>query len=285
MIELYPSPWRNEFQSGLDAVSKELLIVAPFIKQKEAGYVCERLFERNSADELFVRVITDMRAESVVGGSLDMTALSVFQDNLKNFELITLPRLHAKVYVFDDSFAVVGSGNLTRSGLDSNYEYNIGIRDKQTVARIKADMNSYARLGNSIAQIQLNELSQIAEELKQEFVSTQKSVTTLAKQRFNKILKAADIKFKEALVGNRTAHAIFAEAIIYLLSMHGSLTTRTLQPLVQKLLPDLCDNSRELIINGQEFGKAWKHQVRTSQVSLKRKGLIKLEDGFWFLTP
>ncbi len=284
MIELYPSPWRNEFQNALDKVNNELYITAPFIKRAEADYVCERLLAKNSSHEPYVRVVTNMRAESVIGGSLDMAALGIFQSRLKRCELVTLPHLHAKVYIFDNTFAVIGSANLTRSGLDSNYEYGVGIRDTQFVGQIKADMDSYARLGNVVSQTQLNELLQIADELKQEFTSAQRAIASPAKQRFNEKLKIADYKFTEALVGNRTAHAIFAEAILHVLSLHGALPTKRIQPLIQQLLPDLCNDSEELIINGQEFGKAWKHQVRTSQVSLKRKGLIKLENSLWHLT-
>lgn len=251
---------------------------------QEALAECERLLVSGASRSPHVRVVTDLRAESVLGGSLDMDALQIFQNNLNRFELVTLPHLHAKVYIFDNSFAVVGSANLTRSGLDSNYEYSVGVHDKQLVSRIRADMESYARLGSLVNRERLSELSQIAEELKREFIAAQKSITVGAKRRFNERLKVANLEFIQAQVGNRTAHAVFAEAILYLLYLQGTLSTKRMQPMVQQLLPDLCDDSRELIINGHEYGKAWKHQVRTSQVYLKRKGLIVLENNLWRLS-
>jgi hypothetical protein len=38
-------------------------------------------------------------------------------------------------------------------------------------------------------------------------------------------------------------------------------------------LPDLCDDSVELVIHCERFGKAWKHHVRNAQQNLKRGGL------------
>ena len=56
------------------------------------------------------------------------------------------------------------------------------------------------------------------------------------------------------------------------------------QAKIKELLPDLCTDE-DLVINGQKFGKRWKHGVRTAQVYLRRGGRIYLEDGVWKLVP
>lgn len=283
MIELFRSPWRTKFQRSLEQVRDELMIVTPFIKKSEAEYVCNQLLSVESSKEPHVRVITDLRAESVLAGSLDMDALKTFKNQLKGSEVITLPHLHAKVYIFDKSLAVVSSANLTTAGLDSNYEYGVGIRDSIQVEQIKADMEAYARVGNALQIAEIEELSKVAEEISSEYQNVQRSVAASAKKRFNEIMRGANIKFAEALVGARSAHALFSEAILYVLS-RGPLPTRSLHPHIQRLLPDLCDDSVELIIHGEKFGKAWKHHVRNAQQSLKRNGLITFDGQLWRLS-
>ena len=282
MIELYRSPWRSQFQRAVDEVQNEVVIAAPFIKRSEVDCVCARLTSSKLRKQPHVRVITDLRAESVLGGSLDMDALRVFQSALESSEIVNLPHLHAKVYIFDASLAIVGSANLTTAGFDSNYEYSVGIRDPILVRSIKADMEAYARIGNILLPEEIAELSRVAEEISEEYRNVQRSAAASAKRRFNESLNKANFRFTEALVGTRSAHALFSEAILYALSK-GPLQTRSLHPYVQRLLPDLCDDSVELVIHGERFGKAWKHHVRNAQQSLKRRGLIVFDGNTWHL--
>jgi hypothetical protein len=48
-------------------------------------------------------------------------------------------------------------------------------------------------------------------------------------------------------------------------------------------LPDLCDDAVELLINGQRFGKRWKHAVRNAQQYLKRSGKIAVKGENWII--
>jgi HKD family nuclease len=282
MIELYRSPWRSQFEKALDQVRRELIIATPFIKRSEAQYVCSRLLSVKRRREPHTRIITDLRAQSVLAGSLDVEALKTFKNALTGCEVLTLPHLHAKVYVFDNSLAIVGSANLTTAGLDCNYEYGVGIRDASLVRCIKADMDAYSRVGNVVDREQIEELSQVAEEISAEYRNVQRSAAASAKKRFEAKLSNARVRFAEALVGARSAHALFSEAISYVLSQ-GPLATRNLHPRIQRLLPDLCDDSVELVIHGERFGKAWKHHVRNAQQSLKRRGLIIFDGAVWRL--
>jgi len=212
-----------------------------------------------------------------------MSALLLFQERCKNAEITTLPSLHAKVYVFDRRLAVVTSANLTRGGLDSNYEYGVGIRDTGLIGQIIDDINAYARLGNVVAPEILRELSRVAADTTTQYNRVVASATREARHRFETALRQARFEFSRALVGQRSAHSLFCEAIQFALR-NGPLPTRQLHPMVQQMLPDLCNDSEELEINGQAFGKAWKHHVRNAQVTLRRRGAIKLDGGNWRLT-
>ena len=63
------------------------------------------------------------------------------------------------------------------------------------------------------------------------------------------------------------------------------MPTTAIHEQVKTLLPDLCDDSMPLIVNGQPYGTAWKRDVRHAQLTLKRKGAISLDKntGLWAL--
>jgi hypothetical protein len=46
---------------------------------------------------------------------------------------------------------------------------------------------------------------------------------------------------------------------------------------IHDIHPDICDDTLDRVIDGQHFGKLWKHRVRTAQAHLKEKGLIEYD--------
>lgn len=279
MIDFYKRPWRKHFENLLGKTTSELIITSPYIKKAEAEFICESFHSRKISDNISFKLLTDLRSQSILDNSLDIEALQLFQNNIQRFELVTLPRLHAKVYLFDGSYAVIGSSNLTPSGFEYNYEYNVGFSDSEHIQKIRTDIEDYTLLGNTVEREKVNELSIISKEVKEEYSKVIKSATSSIKKKFTATLKIADVKFTEALVGKKTAYSIFKEAVIYCLSKEP-LSTIDLQDKVQRMLPDLCVDE-ELVINGQRFGKAWKHQVRTVLNDLRRRGNLIAINKIW----
>ncbi len=279
MIEFYKRPWRNHFETLLAKTTNELIITSPYIKKAEAEFICDSFSSRKISDKINFTLLTDLRSQSILDNSLDIEALQLFQSRIQKFELVTLPRLHAKVYLFDNSYAVIGSSNLTPSGFEYNYEYNVGFREKKYVQKIKSDISEYSTFGSKVEKEKVDELSSVAKEVKEEYQEVIKPATSAIRKRFNETLKKADVKFTEALVGKKTAYSIFKEAVIYCLTKEP-LSTKDLQARVQFMLPDLCVDV-ELIINGQKFGKVWKHQVRTVLNDLRRRGNLKAINKIW----
>jgi len=78
-----------------------------------------------------------------------------------------LPRLHAKVYVADESRAVVTSANLTDGGLFFNYELGIRVADPETARQIREDAEGYASLGADVPLAELIGLDETARALQQ----------------------------------------------------------------------------------------------------------------------
>ena len=61
------------------------------------------------------------------------------------------------------------SGNLTKGGLQNNYEYGINISNKITVAGIRSDILDYASLGAPVYRQRLLDYCEIAEEVRKSF--------------------------------------------------------------------------------------------------------------------
>ena len=227
MIDFYKKPWKSNFEYFLGKTIKELLITSPYINKSEAEFICNNFSSRRISDKIKFTLLTDIRSQSILDNSLDIEALQLFQDNISKFKLVTLPRLHAKVYLFDNSYAIVGSSNLTSSGLEYNYEYNIGINQKKYVRKIKLDIGEYYSLGSVVDNEKLYELSFIAKEVKEKYQEVTKSAISSIRKKFNETLKKADIKFTEAIVGNKTAYAVFKDVIIYCLKKEAFKTVLT----------------------------------------------------------
>ena len=281
-MKLFSSPLRPAVEDVFRNVERELVIVSPYIKEAETQWLSER-FRGAKREKLKLSVLTDVSADSVLCGALDVSALHGIAGAFPRATVTTLPRLHAKVYIADSRFALVTSANFTRPGMDLNAEYGVGIDNPEMVMRVKEDMVSYCRLGNVLSIERLAELRDTANRLASEFQRVQRAATTAVKRQFRESFREAHVEFLRAKVGNRSSHAIFAEALLYLLSRRPMATVQ-LQAAIKELLPDLCTDE-DLVINGQKFGKRWKHGVRTAQVYLRRGGRIYLEDGVWKLVP
>jgi hypothetical protein len=216
---------------------------------------------------------------------LDPAALLVFAEADEEARVVNLPRLHAKVYIADSRVAAVTSANLTRGGLLENYEYGVLVNSESVVTGIRKDIEDYARLGNALSKPTLAEFETVALDLRSAYRAACSVSSGSAGRRFRRILRRTHESVLRAQVGKRSPTSLFGEAIRYVLLAQGPLATREMHPEIQRLLPDLCDDEQELVINGQHFGKRWKHNVRNAQQALKSRGEIELWKGRWRLCP
>ena len=143
-----------------------------------------------------------------------------------------------------------------------------------------ADLEAYSRVGNALTTSGLSGLADIAKQVRETYRAVERTAEISLRRRFNRELRKAKKAFLQAQVGQRTASGVLSEAILYILS-EGPMTTRELHPRVQQVLADLCNDEVELVINGERFGKRWKHVVRNAQQSLKRRGKIVSDGNRW----
>ena len=201
MFTLRASPFRSHLEKLFDCASQELLVASPYIKTREAEWVCNRLAKNGHDKTIRLRLLTDVRSSNVLGGSLDMAALRVLNTELSHCEIINLPRLHAKVYVADEAFAVITSANLTPSGLDSNLEYGVGITDPATIRGVRRDLQLYATLGNLLSGETIFELEKVSDGLRAEYQAIERSSEKNLRRKFNETLRQVDTQFLRAQVG------------------------------------------------------------------------------------
>jgi len=132
-------------------------------------------------------------------------------------------------------------------------------------------MRSFARLGSQVSAEALADLLPLEEELRRAQARSGNTVEPEARRRLARITNQAKPRLIGAQVGYRSANKVFGEALRFLLA-RGPRTTASLGAEVSELLPDLCDDDEELTINGERYGKAWKHRLRNAQQHLKRRG-------------
>ena len=283
-VSLLRSPWTTSLDNLLSKVDQRLLIACPFVKRFAIEHILARLTERQLCGSVRLCLITDLRPESTLAGSMDLDALGELGRNIPGFEVTHLPSIHAKVYIADCKMAIVTSGNLTEQGLRGNVEYGVALKDDSLVRQIRSDMQGYAALGAKVAVEDVAALSAEMEDLKALFREAERSVRAQARRAFREKLTSTHIRLLRHRAKGKTTHAFFSETIRFLLAK-GPLRTEELHPLIQLLHPDLCDDSVDRVIDGVHFGKKWKHSVRNSQQHLKRLGEIQFDGVRWHLIP
>lgn len=251
-------------------VQNTLTVLSPFVSEKA---VTELLNAFPSDRRVAVRLVTAADPRSILHGSCQLRALRMVAEHEGGGDVYRLHRLHAKVYLADASAGLVTSANLTDGGFRGNYEYGIVVRDAETVAGIRKDVLDYVKIATPLGVSALRELEAL--------------VDAAPPPRPEPAVEHAvhaveDVLVREHVTG-RSENEVFANSILFILQREGPLSTEDLHPHVKALHPELCDDTRERIIDGRSFGKRWKHQVRNAQQYLKRKGLIQLDNGLWAL--
>ncbi len=283
-IKLLVSPWESAFYDLVEEANEQLLIASPYISSYPL-HETAKIIERKSLTRTpKVHIITNLAPDSLLSGSLDISALLNFVQTIRESVITYLPSLHAKVYIADHKVAVITSANLTSGGLTGNREYGVLLRHQPLVEQVYADITKYAALGNRVFTDTLLALNKVAQELKGIRKEVDQSATQKLRLELENGLDAAKLELLKVRAKDKTTHGILSDTILYLLGQKGPLRTTELHPLVQQIHPDLCDDSIDRVIGGVHFGKRWKHYVRNAQQALKRRGLIDQDNrGYWFL--
>ena len=280
-MQLLTSPsWADAFDNFGRSIRSQALLVAPFIAKEPLDRLASIL---GSSRHPKIDLLTNLAVDSLLYGSVDARGIASFCRGYPDTTVRHLPGLHAKAYVADEHLAIITSGNLTQASLHHNYEYGVEVSDNELVQRIARDLRDYSSLGSMVSVEELDQLAEIADNLKEKHSETLRTARVTVRAEFEQQLEVAQeaLRYIRAKPGETTS-AIFSRTILFILR-NGPLTTKQIHPLVEAFHPDLCDSSIDRVINGVRFGKRWKHLVRSAQQRLKARRLIEFSDGKWSL--
>ena len=273
--------WKDEFIDILSRTKKELFMSSPFINVSGVKILSNSIHTKSSIN---IFLLTNLTTQNIINKSNEPSALLELYKQFDQVRISSLGKLHAKVYIVDNEIGIITSANLTSGGLINNFEYGILIDDKNVISTIKEDMLKYYSLGNLFDKNLLEKINKESEKLNKIKYETDNLIKdTILAQLLKEATWTIDSELLKNRIKNRTINAIFCDTIIYILKKRGSLSTNKLNPLIQSIHSDICDDSIDRVIEGQHFGKKWKHSVRSAQQSLKDKGLIYLKDAKWCL--
>ena len=137
--------WGAEFESALSMDLSELRIICPFIKAR----ALDRLLAVSPPN---VRVITRYNLNDFAQRVSDIATLRTLLG--RGASIRGIRNLHAKLYVFGQSRAIVTSANLTHAGLERNPEFGIVTEDPAAIASCLAYFDALWSSGGADLQIE-----------------------------------------------------------------------------------------------------------------------------------
>lgn len=126
---LVDGEWGEAFTEALRDDNSKIRIICPFIKSR----ALERLLRHNPNE---VQVITRFNLADFAAGVSDVEALRKLLDY--QAQVRGVRNLHAKLYIFGESRAIITSCNLTDAALDRNHELGVIVEDRATIAKCLA---------------------------------------------------------------------------------------------------------------------------------------------------
>lgn len=154
-IRLVDGGWDRELAVAIRADSSEVRIVCPFIKKG----ALECLLSFPPGD---IQVITRFNLNDFAEGVSDIEALRMLLD--AGASVRGIQNLHAKLYIFGASRAIITSANLTRAALTRNQEFGVVADDAAVIAACRNYFDGLWECG-SAASLSRDMLDSWAEEV------------------------------------------------------------------------------------------------------------------------
>ncbi|MCW2995066.1 MAG: hypothetical protein JWQ18_2561 [Conexibacter sp.] len=155
---------REELVHAARHASSRVELASPFLSRPVAAALAHAL-AGSTAPRL--RMLTALDPRAVAAGALSLQALELLMD--VRVEVRTIADLHAKLTLIDDSFALVGSGNLTGKGLGGgpgdNLELGVMLDAAQSAKASKL-FSSWWRVGHRVGATELRACAKAAARIK-----------------------------------------------------------------------------------------------------------------------
>lgn len=134
-VSLINGPWCDTLLRLVEETEHSVTLVAPFVKAKAVSQVLEV-----KSPGVKVTAVSNFRVGCFWRGGSDTEAFDLILQS--HGRVLNCQRLHAKIYVFDDTRAVVTSANLTPAGLSRSLEYGVLVSDPRLVSEIRTDVDA-----------------------------------------------------------------------------------------------------------------------------------------------
>lgn len=148
-FRLVDANWDSELLDACKADGNAIRIVCPFIQRRPI----ERLLKHAKTGT--VQVITRFNLADFSAGVSDLHALQSLLDY--GAEVRGVRNLHAKIYLFGKSRAIVTSANLTNAGLRHNHEFGFVSEQRAVADNCNAYFNKlWSSAGANLTQVTLD---------------------------------------------------------------------------------------------------------------------------------
>lgn len=157
ITQLRISPWMVRFLDLVAGVQEELILVAPFIKLS----LVRPLLLALPSQAIRLQILTRFNARDFASLASDFAAvelLAALPGLSYNGKIHALNRLHAKLYIFDRRRIIIGSSNLSVSGLNRNFEVVVESQDRDLIAEALVVLASPAILAEQLPDSAFTEM-------------------------------------------------------------------------------------------------------------------------------
>jgi HKD family nuclease len=265
-ITLLKSPFHNEFRTVLSKTKREIILSSPYINNAGVSILLDSIGD--TADKS-IRILTNLSARNIVDNVTQPAALLTMYDAFKETTVSSLNKLHAKVYIIDESYSMITSANLTRGGLKSNFEYGVLIKDQESIKTIKHDILDYASLGLTFDKAFLSKIYEESQKIERVQKKPEKELKDSELKLLLEQRRKIDTLFIHHYKNKETRHGIFVKTVEFLLKKYKQLSILELYELVQDIHPEMCDDAIEY-----HREKRWKIEVRQALFFWRRKGVV-----------
>jgi len=122
-IELLDANHLDAIINAFEKTKQQIRIISPFIQDSMTKHLINSLNIGVKA-----QLITRFYREDFIRSVSSLTALKLLLNT--GTEIYTIKDLHAKLYLFDDRTAIIGSANFTGGGFGNNIELSLFIQDE-----------------------------------------------------------------------------------------------------------------------------------------------------------
>lgn len=122
-IELLDNNHRDAIIDAFEKAQRQIRIISPFVQETMSRYLVD-----SAGRGITSQLITRFYREDFIRSVSSLTALKNLQT--AGVDIYALKDLHAKLYLFDDNIAIIGSANFTGGGFGNNIELSLYIENE-----------------------------------------------------------------------------------------------------------------------------------------------------------